>query len=58
MEVSIEWSRLILLIERAGYGRCEIYFKDGNPTDVKPIHEHIRLDDDKAFDDKFKTVGL
>jgi hypothetical protein len=58
MEISIEWSRLITLVERAKYGKCEIIFKDGNPTDVRPLIPHVRLDDDKQFEEGFKSVGL
>lgn len=58
MEISQEWSRLITLVERARWGRCEVLFKDGNPTDVKPMIPHVRLDDDRAFEEGFKAIGL
>ena len=58
-ELPPEWERLIRLAEKMKFGKAEIIFKHGKPTDIKLLVPHIKLDGtDSDFDDGLKTIPL
>lgn len=51
------WDRIIRLIEGTKFfGRAEIIFKNGLPTDIKPLVPHIKLDSEAEYQKGFEVM--
>lgn len=58
-ELPPEWERLIRLAEKMKFGKAEIVFKNGLPTDIKLLVPHIKLDGKESeFEESLKTIPL